>query len=548
MEKSVSTFESGLLKFTGKPYFPLTIFLTGVVVALIETIYLLILGNNLENAVWPLAIRNLELTFILRKNVPSVTILCAVILSLGLWLMVRRQQQKSIPNWIGYSLVFISGLILGLYAVFVIMDLRYLRGAFLLLPTLYGFVLFSCAIGSRGIPSLPKSNKPLIENFYSIAHLFAVFLAAWLMMPGIPALVGMTPSPPDKPIFGYGADPGPFGEVLEVYPYPIPDNVSTIQGNTEDDIIFSVYLSIPVLPENPGIEGVPLAIIFHAFNNPDRESYTDWIDRLVGKGMVVAFIQYPTDVRPEGGDDWNDHEFEGTSDWPHHVPRLYSIYSALNLLNTTISDDTRGTEIDDVLGNLTIMPQHLYIGGHSLGGAYSLSALQMVKEFGWGSETIVVNTEMASSRPVQNLWQPNFDDLPQATIVHLAVGEDDMTVGQCDSVYHQQLFDLIEENNSLLIYIPSDKYGFPRLVATHYIPANEAHDTLADWAFYRRVDAQADWVVARSRGDFNTEEFAYFHLIDGPNLRDMGEWSDGTPVLQLQPYTNAIEENKFSHC
>jgi len=548
MEKTDSVFKSSLVKFTNKPYFPITLFLTGVIVALIETIYLLILGNSLENAVWPLAIRNLELTFTLRKSVPSVAILCALILSVGLWLMLRRQQKKSVPNWIGYALVFVSGLILGLYAVFVIMDLRYLRGAFLLLPTVYGFVLFSCAIGSKGIPNLPKSNKPLIENFYSVAHLFAVFLAAWLMMPGIPALVGMAPSPPDKPVFGYGADPGPFGEVLEVYPYQIPDNVTAIQGNTEEDITFSIYLSIPVLPENPGIEGVPLAIIFHAFNNPDRESYTDWIDRLVGKGMVVAYIQYPTDVRPEGGDDWNDHVFEGTSDWPHHIPRLFSIYSALNLLNTTISDETRGTEIDDVLGDLSIMPQHLYIGGHSLGGAYSLSALQMVQEFGWGNETLVVNTEMAASRPVQKLWQPNFDDLPEATIVHLAVGEDDMTVGQCDSVYHQQLFDLIEANNSLLIYIPSDKYGFPRLVATHYIPANEAHDTLADWAFYRRVDAQADWVVARSRGDFNTEEFAYFHLIDGPNLRDMGEWSDGTPVLQLQPYTNAIQENKFSDC
>ena len=141
-----------------------------------------------------------------------------------------------------------------------------------------------------------------------------------------------------------------------------------------------------------------------------------------------------------------------------------------------------------------------------------------------------------------------FHDLPEATIVHLAVGEDDMTVGQCDSVYHQQLFNLIEKNNSLLIFIQSDKYGFPRLIASHYIPANEAHDTMADWAFYRRVDAQADWVVARSRGDYNTENFAYFHLIDGPLLRDMGEWSDGTPVLQLQPYTNAIEEQRFNYC
>ncbi|MGB0474987.1 MAG: hypothetical protein ACPGK2_04025, partial [Candidatus Poseidoniaceae archaeon] len=214
MEKTVSVFKSSLLKFTNKPYFPLALFLTGVIVALIETIYLLLLGNSLENAVWPLAIRNLELTFTLRESVPSVAVLCALILSIGLWLMIRRQQKKSIPNWIGYVLVFISGLILGLYAVFVIMDLRYLRGAFLLLPTVYGFVLFSCAIGSKGIPNLPKSNKPLIENFYSVTHLFAVFLAAWLMMPGIPALVGMAPSPPDKPVFGYGADPGPFSEVL----------------------------------------------------------------------------------------------------------------------------------------------------------------------------------------------------------------------------------------------------------------------------------------------------------------------------------------------
>ena len=548
MDKADSKFISRIVGVTEKPFFPLVLFILGMITALIETIYLLILGNSLENAVWPLAIRNLEYTFVLRKSVPSVAILCGLILSVGLWLMIRKQQQKSIPNWIAYLLIFISGLIIGLYAVFVIMDLRYLRGAFLLLPTLYGFILFSCAIGSKGIPNLPKSNKTLLDNFYSLTHLLGIFLAAWLMMPGIPALVGMAPSPPDKPVFGYGAEPGPFGEVLEVYPYTIPDNVTAIQGDTEDDITFSIYLSIPVLPENPGIDGVPLAIIFHAFNNPDRDSYTDWIDRLIGKGMVVAYIQYPTDVRPEGGDDWDVEVFQGTSDWPHHVPRLYSIYSALNQLNSIISDETRGAEIDDVLGNLTIMPEHLYIGGHSLGGAYSLNALQMVQEFGWGSETLVVNTEMAASRPVQDLWQPNFDNLPLATIVHLAVGEDDMTVGQCDSVYHQQLFNLIEQNNSLLIYIPSDKYGFPRLVATHYIPANEAHDTLADWAFYRRVDAQADWVVARSRGDFNTEEFAYFHLIDGPNLRDMGEWSDGTPVLQLQPYTNAIQDKKFSGC
>ena len=529
-------------------WFPLVTFSIGVFVSLIETIYLLARGSNLENAVWPLAIRTLEITLYLRKSVPLVALLCALILSLGLWLMVRRQQGKHIAQWITHSLIFAAGVTVGAYAVYLVMNARYLRGAFLLLPTLYGFILFACAIGARGIPRLPKLNDGVLDKLYSASHLIAVFLAAWLMVPGIPALVGIAPSPPDRPVFGYGGQPGPFGEVLEVYPYPLPENVTAIQGDTEEDITFSIYLSIPILPEDPGIEGVPLAILFHAFNNPDRYSYTDWIGRLIGKGMVVAYIQYPTDIRPEGADNWDYTESEGMSDWPHHVPRLYSIYSALNSLEEIIGDDTRGAEIDAVLGNLSIMPEHLYIGGHSLGGAYALNALEMVQEFGWGSETVVVNTEMASSRPSQNLWQPNFDQLPEATVVHLAVGEDDMTVGQCDSVYHQQLFDLIDDNNSLLIYIPSDRYGFPRLIATHYIPATEAHDTLADWAFYRRVDAQADWVVARSRGDYNTENFAYFHLIDGPLLRDMGEWSDGTPVLELEPYSNAIQEKRFNHC
>ena len=529
-------------------WFPLVTFSIGVFVSLIDTIYLLARGSNLENAVWPLAIRTLEITLYLRKSVPLVALLCALILSLGLWLMMRRQQGKHIAQWITHSLIFAAGVTVGAYAVYLVMNARYLRGAFLLLPTLYGFILFACAIGARGIPRLPKLNDGVLDKLYSGSHLIAVFLAAWLMVPGIPALVGIAPSPPDRPVFGYGGQPGPFGEVLEVYPYPLPENVTDIQGDTEEDITFSIYLSIPILPEEPGIEGVPLAILFHAFNNPDRYSYTDWIGRLIGKGMVVAYIQYPTDIRPEGADNWDDTESEGMSDWPHHVPRLYSIYSALNSLQEIIGDDTRGSEIDAVLGNLSIMPEHLYIGGHSLGGAYALNALEMVQEFGWGSETVVVNTEMASSRPSQNLWQPNFDQLPEATVVHLAVGEDDMTVGQCDSVYHQQLFDLIEDNNSLLIYIPSDRYGFPRLIATHYIPATEAHDTLADWAFYRRVDAQADWVVARSRGDYNTENFAYFHLIDGPLLRDMGEWSDGTPVLELEPYSNAIQEKRFNHC
>ena len=264
--------------------------------------------------------------------------------------------------------------------------------------------------------------------------------------------------------------------------------------------------------------------------------------------MVVAYIQYPTDVRPEGGEDFEPTIIDGTSDWPHHVPRMLSIESALSRLNEIITASPRDTAIDEVLGNLTIMPEHLWIGGHSLGGAYSLQALGMVQAYSWGNETLMVDTEMAAARPVQEQWLPEYTNLPENSIVHLVVSEDDMTVGQCNSVHQHALFEQIDSNQSLLLYIPSDRYGFPRLVATHYLPANEAHDTLADWAFYRRVDAQADWVVAHSRGDLNTADFAYANLVNTGMLTNLGKWSDGVDVLPIQVYTDPSESKRFADC
>ena len=395
---------------------------------------------------------------------------------------------------------------------------------------------------------LPDSSQNWKEKTTTILHVATVFLAAWLVMPGIPALIGIAPSPPLAPTMGYGAEAGPFDRTTLRYAYPLPEEVVAIQGPTEKDIEFSIYLTLPHLPEDPGIEGVPLAILFHAFNNPSIDSYTDWIDHLSAKGMVVAYIQYPTDVRPEGGDDFEPTIVNGTSDWPHHIPRMLSIESALHHLNEIISASPRDSDINDVLGNLTIMPEHLWIGGHSLGGAYALQALGMVQAMSWGNETLMVDTEMAAARPVQEEWLPEYNNLPENSIVHLVVSEDDMTVGQCNSVHQHALFEQIGNNQSLLLYIPSDRYGFPRLVATHYLPANEAHDTLADWAFYRRVDAQADWVVAHSRGDLNTADFAYANLVNVGMLTNLGKWSDGVDVLPIQVYTNPSKANKFADC
>ena len=95
----------------------------------------------------------------------------------------------------------------------------------------------------------------------------------------------------------------------------------------------------------------------------------------------------------------------------------------------------------------------------------------------------------------------------------------------------------------LYIEIQSDLYGFPRLVGTHYLPTDSVHDTLADYGVYRRIDAQADWVVARSRGDYITEDWAYQHLIDSDILRNMGA---DLHLVDAKPYSDSGNYQKVS--
>ena len=548
MEDEVSQEKSILHRFADSPSFPLAMIAFGAFIALAESLFLLLQGESIENAIWPQAVRTLSWTFLLRESVVLIALFSAVFLACCVYSSIQHHRGHRLKKPIQGILFGIIGAVFASWIIFVLMDYRYIRGAFLLLPTIYGVLLLGSTLAVRGPPGLPDSSQNWKEKTTTILHVATVFLAAWLVMPGIPALIGIAPSPPLAPTMGYGAEAGPFDRTTLRYAYPLPEEVVAIQGPTEEDIEFSIYLTLPHLPEDPGIEGVPLAILFHAFNNPSIDSYTDWIDHLSAKGMAVAYIQYPTDVRPEGGDDFEPTIVNGTSDWPHHVPRMLSIESALNRLNEIIASSPRDTDIDDVLGNLAIMPEHLWIGGHSLGGAYALQALGMVQAMSWGNETLMVDTEMAAARPVQEDWLPEYSNLPENSIVHLVVSEDDMTVGQCNSVHQHALFEQIGNNQSLLLYIPSDRYGFPRLVATHYLPANEAHDTLADWAFYRRVDAQADWVVAQSRGDLNTADFAYANLVNTGMLTNLGKWSDGVDVLPIQVYTNPSEASKFADC
>ena len=527
---------------------PIMIIAVGLLASIIQPVILFLSGKDINDAIWPHAYNALQATMWLRDNLTLMFFFALMMFFASLVVVNNRFKGKILHKIHQGILLFVIGLFSGFTVLYFLLDIFYLRGAFLLLPTMYGIILLSCILSVSGLPTLPMRN-PEKSVWGSIVHLVAVFFAAWLVMPGIPAMVGFAPSPPDAPKIGYGAEPGPFETIMTIHEYEMPSSVEEIIMDREEDIEFSVYLTLPEIPPELPLESIPLALLSHGWGYPIYEEYTDWITHLSARGMAVAFIQYPSHIDPVIPDGLEGEDIEGASNYPHHEYRALAIASALDTVNDVALSEQRHSSVDLALKNITIDSSHLWIGGHSLGGAYTFIQLYESMERGWGNETLFIDIESGWTRPNQNHLQPNFSLMPDDTMVHLARGVDDMTVDACYSVHHQQAFSNLPSEHVLYIELQSDLYGFPRLVGTHYLPTNSVHDTLADFGVYRRIDAQADWVIARSRGDTITEDWAYQHLIDSELLRSMGKWSDGTEVLPLLVYEDALNNyDKFEYC
>ena len=489
------------------------LFGAGFIFALLEPLILLALGNDLGGAFWPMAKRSLEWTYFLREY--HSLIFAFFILAIP-FSYFRSDKASNLEKVIA---IFVTGFVFGLLSIFILLNWAYYRDAFLLLPTTYGFIMLCCALIIRGIPKNPFKDAK--DRFSNIAHILLVLVAVWLISPGITAMAGLSPSPPKLQM-----ENGLYEVEINDYEYPMPEEVSSIQGDYEEDVVFSVYIALP--KDHDGM--MPLAIILHGFANPFFESYVDWVETLASRGTAVAFIQYPSDVMPPGHDTFELHEEAGMSNHPYHIPRAVAIDSALEFMTTLLPEN--------------VDSDFLLVGGHSLGAGYALLALDWALEKDWGSQALFVSLEAPYARPVQEDLQIDPTRIPDNFLAHVAVSEDDMSVSDCFGVHHQELLG----DGALFIEIPSDRYGFPRLVASHYLQATEAHDDLADWGFYRRVASQSNWLVASLQGDESGELEYRNQLTNTDELRYMGEWSDGTPVLRLRTYENAISSNDFKYC
>ena len=113
----------------------------GFTIAISEPVVLLALGDDLAGAFWPMAIRSLEWTMFLREWRTGVF---AILLVLTPTVFVRCNNSGS---WEKVIACLLLGLFTGLTVIFSLLNMAYLRDAFILLPTTYGFIiLFSVLI------------------------------------------------------------------------------------------------------------------------------------------------------------------------------------------------------------------------------------------------------------------------------------------------------------------------------------------------------------------------------------------------------------------
>ena len=492
---------------------------TGLLVALGPTLARLFGGASLVDAFWPAAVRTLRDEFALREH-PSYVL---GVLFIGLLVgMVLRRSTGRFRRCGAWGFTGVGG---GMLLTHLLLDVAYFRGAFLLAPAAYvGWLMPALVHAGDGVA---QRHKDAIAASLCV---FAVCLLA--VAPALPAMIGVAPSPPQAPAYGYGAAPGPFDTTEAVFDYPLPQQVlDAMTGDEETATVSTLTVRIPELPSN--VTEAPLALLLHGFGYPLADEYRDWSQQLAAKGMVVIQIAYPSALDALGvPTDWEPTEGPGTSDHPQHGLRMLAMNSALEVVNT------------DVLPTLPLDVRRdvLWVGGHSLGAGIAMMLLPSLQAWNWGTTAVVVDLEQPYAHSIDPTVALPLQPFNGTTVAHVVVAEDDTSVGWCHGVGHAgRLVTEAQVDDVMLVKVRSDRHGFPPLVASHYLAASAVHDALADQAIYRRADMQADWLVAMMRNDTSTASFAHAHLVDVDLLSPMGTWSDGTPVNTLEVVPNALQ-------
>jgi acetyl esterase/lipase len=266
-------------------------------------------------------------------------------------------------------------------------------------------------------------------------------------------------------------------------------------------------------PAEPKPERAAVVVFLHGWFAVNPAFYGAWIDHLVRSGRIVVFPRYQNDV--------------GTLPREFLPNAMSAIRDALGVLETGVK-------------HVRPDPGRFVLIGHSAGGnlAAQVAAVSPDPHSGLPQPRAVIALMPGEVVPCR---EPSLDRIPASTLLIVAVGEDDLLVGDLRG---RQIFtqaSTVPRARKRYMVFRSDRHGFPPIVAEHTAPtgANRRLDT--GEGVFRTFQMSLGEVNAMDRAGFwritdATIETAFAGktfdeaILDEARFTHLGYWTDGRKV------------------
>jgi dienelactone hydrolase len=267
-------------------------------------------------------------------------------------------------------------------------------------------------------------------------------------------------------------------------------------------------------PDRPRLDEAPVVVFLHGWFAVNPGFYGAWIDHLVRNGHVVIFPRYQNDV--------------GTMPQDFLPNAMAAIHDAMGVLGVGV-------------GHVRPDTKRFAVIGHSAGAnlAAQIAALSSDPHAAIPVPRALVAIMPGEVLPVR---QPSFNRIPATTLLIVAVGDEDIVVGDLRG---RQIFaeaSAIPPSRKRFILFRSDRHGYPPLIAEHTAPTGTNHRLDNGEGILRSLQL--------SMGEVNALDHAGFWRItditlqagftgktlddasrDPERFRHLGFWSDGRRVI-----------------
>ena len=281
-------------------------------------------------------------------------------------------------------------------------------------------------------------------------------------------------------------------------------------------------------PDQPKPDSADVVIFNHGWGVYNPGPYGQWIEHLVKKGNIVIFPKYQQ----------NDGTFFST-----YTPNADTgIIDAFDELNANVN------RVKPRMNNIAMI-------GHSFGGVITANLAIEYNSYGVPKPKCFMLCEPGPGTSSGHL--PTYSDMDTDYKTLIIVGDDDIIVGNS---FGKMIFDSTNIPTSQKNYIIQYADSPPTIEATHNEPlaANNNYDggtiaTVITAAYVASKEDAVDYYCYWKLADALLSCTFYgtdceYGFGDTPEQRFMGNWSDGSPITELEvfPKVNGIKESVTS--